>query len=237
MSHRGAWPAAAAHMLTASGAVFGFFALVATARGAWEEAFLWLGLALIVDGLDGPLARYFDVKRTLPRISGEALDLVIDYLTYVIVPAFMIYRADLVPEGFAGLAASAIMLSSLFHFSDNASKTSDGFFVGFPALWNLFALYAFVLAPPPEAVLAGVALFSVLTFVPLKWGHPVRARALRWATFAVTLVWSGAAIAAILRGFPGDSATHAIFIAAAIYYFALTVVRSVGLATFGQSQR
>jgi len=236
MAHRKTWPAAAVHVLTASGAVFGFFALVATARGAWEEAFLWLGVALIVDGLDGPLARYFDVKNTLPRISGEALDLVIDYLTYVIVPAFMIYRADLVPEGFAGLAASAIMLSSLFHFADNASKTSDGFFVGFPALWNLFVLYAFVLAPAPELVLAGVALFSVLTFVPLKWGHPVRARALRWMTFAVTLVWSVAAVIALLRGFPGDLATQAIFVFAAVYYLALTITRSTGLAALMETR-
>jgi len=236
MGHRKTWPAAAVHVLTASGAVFGFFALVATARGAWEEAFLWLGVALIVDGLDGPLARYFDVKNTLPRISGEALDLVIDYLTYVIAPAFMIYRADLVPEGFAGLAASAIMLSSLFHFADNASKTSDGFFVGFPALWNLFVLYAFVLAPAPELVLAGVALFSVLTFVPLKWGHPVRARALRWMTFAVTLVWSVAAVIALLRGFPGDLATQAIFVFAAVYYLALTITRSTGLAALMETR-
>jgi phosphatidylcholine synthase len=236
MGHRKTWPAAAVHVLTASGAVFGFFALVATARGAWEQAFLWLGVALIVDGLDGPLARYFDVKNTLPRISGEALDLVIDYLTYVIVPAFMIYRADLVPEGFAGLAASAIMLSSLFHFADNASKTADGFFVGFPALWNLFVLYAFVLAPAPELVLAGVALFSVLTFVPLKWGHPVRARALRWMTFAVTLVWSVAAVIALLRGFPGDLATQAIFVFAAVYYLALTITRSTGLATLMETR-
>jgi len=236
MGHRKTWPAAAVHVLTASGAVFGFFALVATARGAWEEAFLWLGVALIVDGLDGPLARYFDVKNTLPRISGEALDLVIDYLTYVIVPAFMIYRADLVPEGFAGLAASAIMLSSLFHFADNASKTSDGFFVGFPALWNLFVLYAFVLAPAPELVLAGVALFSVLTFVPLKWGHPVRARALRWMTVAVTLVWSVAAVIALLRGFPGDLATQAIFVFAAVYYLALTITRSTGLAALTETR-
>jgi len=236
MGHRKTWPAAAVHVLTASGAVFGFFALVATARGAWEQAFLWLGVALIVDGLDGPLARYFDVKNTLPRISGEALDLVIDYLTYVIVPAFMIYRADLVPEGFAGLAASAIMLSSLFHFADNASKTSDGFFVGFPALWNLFVLYAFVLAPAPELVLAGVALFSALTFVPLKWGHPVRARALRWVTFAVTLAWSVAAVIALLRGFPGELATQAIFVFAAVYYLALTITRSTGLAALMETR-
>lgn len=225
------WPAAAVHIFTATGAVLGFFALTATARGAYETAFLWLGAALLVDGLDGPLARYFYVKQTLPRISGESLDLVIDYLTYVIVPAFMVYEAGLVPAGSAGIAAGAMMLTSLFHFADNRSKTTDGFFVGFPTLWNLFVLYAFVLQPAPEVVLAGIALFSVLTFVPLKWGHPVRVRAYRWLTLTVTGVWSVAAIAALLRGFPGDMATQFVFVAAAVYYIALSLSRSAGLAS------
>jgi len=236
MKQRSILPAAAVHILTATGAVFGFFALTATARGAYETAFLWLGVALFVDGLDGPLARRFDVKNTLPRICGESLDLVIDYLTYVIVPAFMIYTAGLVPTGFAGLAASAIMLSSLFHFSDTKSKTKDGYFVGFPALWNLFVLYAFVLRPAPELVLAGLALFSALTFVPLKWGHPVRVRAYRWLTLAVTAAWSVTAIAVLLRGFPGDLITQFIFVAAAVYYIALSLSRSAGLAAVREMQ-
>jgi len=234
MEQRSIWPAAAVHVLTATGAVLGFFALTATARGAYETAFLWLGAALLVDGLDGPLARYFYVKQTLPRICGDSLDLVIDYLTYVIVPAFMVYKAGLVPAGFAGVAAGAIMLTSLFHFADTQSKTKDGYFVGFPALWNLVVLYAFVLQPAQEVVLGAVALFSVLTFVPLKWGHPVRVRAFRWITLTVTAIWSAAALAVLLRGFPGGLATQVIFAAAAVYYLALSLTRSAGLAALKQ---
>ncbi len=235
MGQRDIWPAAAVHIFTATGAVLGFFALTATARGAYETAFLWLGAALLVDGLDGPLARYFYVKQTLPRIDGEALDLVIDYLTYVIVPAFMLYKADLVPAGFAAAAASAVMLTSLFHFADTRSKTEDGYFVGFPALWNVFVLYAFVLRPGAELVLFGVALLSILTFVPLKWGHPVRVRAFRWVTLAVTVIWSVAAIVVLLRGFPGDLATQVVFVAAAVYYVALSLTRSAGLAALKET--
>jgi phosphatidylcholine synthase len=230
MGQQRVWPAAAVHVFTATGAVFGFLALAATAQGRWEAAFLWLGVALVVDGLDGPLARIFDVKETLPRIDGEALDLVIDYLSYVIVPAFMIYRAGLVPEGFAELAAGAIMLTSLFHFSDAQSKTHDGFFVGFPALWNLYVLYAFVLSPAPALVLAGVAVLGVLTFVPMKWGHPIRVRAWRGVTLAVTAVWSLAALLALYQGFPGNIVIQVIFVAAAVYYVAQGLSRSAGPA-------
>ena len=78
------------HILTASGAALALLALIAAVDRAWPAMFLWLGIALIVDALDGPLARHFDVADTLPRWSGETLDLVVDFVTYVFVPAFAV---------------------------------------------------------------------------------------------------------------------------------------------------
>jgi phosphatidylcholine synthase len=205
------------HAFTALGAVLGFLALVAAAGHRWEHAFGWLGIALIVDGLDGPLARRLHVKDKLPRFSGEHLDLVIDYLTYVVVPAYIIYEAQLMPRGLGTAAAALILLTSLYHFSDSESKTEDGFFVGFPALWNVVALYGFVFPVPPPLAFAVLFLLVVLTFFPFKWIHPVRVKRLR----------AGATVAALLQGFPGSLAVKATIALATAYLVAIGVARSL----------
>ena len=156
--------AAAVHVLTASGAVLGLLSLLSASEGQWAVAFAWLGAALIVDGVDGPLARLVDVKRVLPRFSGEELDHLVDYLTYVAVPAFMVARAELVPESLRLPLASVIMLVSLYHFSDTESKTADGYFVGFPAIWNVVVLYCFVLDFAPFVSASGHRTLRHLNF-------------------------------------------------------------------------
>ncbi|XSG82601.1 MAG: CDP-alcohol phosphatidyltransferase family protein [Methyloligella sp. ZOD6] len=194
--------AAAVHVLTAAGACLALLAMLAAYEGAWQMMFLWLGLALAVDGIDGPLARRFRTKQILPRWSGEQLDLIVDYLTYVFVPAFALLRSGLLPEG-SGLAAGfAILLSSLFHFSDTRSKTASNEFVGFPAVWNIVALYLFVLGLPAGVNLAIVLVFAVLTFVPTPYVHPFRSQRLRFLTIAVTLLWLAGAGISLLFPFP-----------------------------------
>lgn len=209
--------AALVHLLTASGALFGFLALLSAARGAFEESFIWLGVAFIVDGLDGPLARRFEVARVLPRFSGEDLDQIIDYLTYVTVPAFMLASSGLLPSGLEVAAAGIVMLVSLYHFADRDSKTGDGYFVGFPAIWNVVVLYLFVVPVAKEAALAIVLGCAVLTFVPLKWVHPVRVRRIRWLTALLTVAWAIAAVTAVLTRFPGPRAVQAVFLIVLAY--------------------
>jgi phosphatidylcholine synthase len=227
MSLRNKLPAVAVHLLTASGAVLGLEALAAAAAHQFELAMGWLGVALFVDAADGPLARRFNVKKHLPRFCGERLDLIIDYLNYVAAPAFIAERAGLFPDG-AGFAGAALMLLvSLFHFSDTQSKTHDGYFVGFPAVWNVVVLYLLVTPLPKSAALALVTALALLTFVPVKYVHPVRVRNWRPITSLVTIGWSAAAIAATVRGFPGDALVQAVFAASAIYFIALGLSRSV----------
>ena len=215
------------HAFTAFGAVLGFLALVAAAEHRWADAFGWLGIALIVDGLDGPLARRLHVKDTLPRFSGEHLDLVIDYLTYVVVPAYIIYAAQLVPMGLGVVTAALILLTSLYHFSDSQSKTEDGFFVGFPALWNVVALYGFIFPVPPPVAFAVLLLLVALTFFPFKWIHPVRVKRLRPLTFCVMGLWSAATVATLLQGFPGSLAIKATIALATVYLIAIGIARSL----------
>jgi phosphatidylcholine synthase len=214
------------HAFTALGAVFGFQALIEVVAHRWEAAFAWLGAALIVDGLDGPLARRVAVSSKLPRFSGERLDLIIDYLTYVLVPAYVIYEARLVPDGLALFAAALILLTSLFHFIDHESKTEDGFFVGFPALWNIVALYFLIFMPHPAINFIILLALASLTFFPLKWIHPIRVKRMRPLTLVMMAAWGLAAIAALFQGFPASTTVQAVIAMSAIYFIYIGLSRS-----------
>lgn len=177
-------------MLTASGAAFALFALILAVGGHWAIMFLCLGLALIVDGLDGPLARVFKVAETLPRYSGDTLDLVVDFTTYVFVPAYAVVASGLLPPSLAIVAGVAIVITGAIYFADREMKMADNGFRGFPAVWNLIAFYLFVLMPPPWVSAAAVVTFAVLTFVPIEFVHPLRVRQWRGLTVALMAAWA-----------------------------------------------
>jgi phosphatidylcholine synthase len=217
----------AVHAFTAVGVVLGFQALIAAAAHRWEEAFAWLGAALVVDGLDGPLARRVGVKSKLPRFSGERLDLIIDYLTYVMVPAYIIYEAGLMPPQLSMIAVTLILMSSLYHFIDNDSKTDDGFFVGFPAIWNIVALYLFIFTVPASLAFAVIFALTLLTFLPSKWVHPVRVKLLRPITIAVMVLWTAATVFALVEGFPGSLPVQLIIALSSFYIVAVGIKRSI----------
>jgi phosphatidylcholine synthase len=188
------------HLFTASGVVLAFLALEATYRGEWRLALLWLLAALAVDGVDGTLARWARVKEHVPRIDGEAFDLIVDYLNYVFVPAIFICRAGLVPEALALPLAAAILLSSVYVFVRRDMKTPDNYFRGFPALWNVVALYLFVARPGPAAGAIAVAALAVMSFAPVRFVHPFRVRdhqpllrisAVLWTIATLALLWPG----------------------------------------------
>jgi phosphatidylcholine synthase len=219
--------AASVHLLTASGAVLALLALRAVHQADWQMMFVWLGAALVVDAVDGPLARRVEVKTVLPRFSGERLDLIVDYLTYVAVPAYALTEVPLLPEAWRLPAAAAILLSSLFHVADLNSKTEEGYFVGFPAIWNVVLLYLFALGLTPYVALAVVFLFVLFTFVPVLAVHPFRVARLRALTCLVTLVWLGAAAVAIANPFPSSLWVQALLIVSAIYFTSVGAYRSL----------
>lgn len=219
--------AAGVHLFTALGAVCGLLAALAVFDGAWERMFAWLGLALFIDGIDGSFARLTKVDERLPRFSGERLDLVVDYVTYVFVPALALMRAGFL-DGVLGLVlAAGILLSSLFHFADLASKGDDYSFIGFPAVWNLVAFYLFALALPQWGTYAVVIACIALTFVPMRWVHPLRVVRWRLATLVITLAWANAAIATVWSGFPAGSWSLIVLLGAAAYLIGLALQRSL----------
>lgn len=166
----------AVHLFTASGVVFALLAIEALWRDAWHEVLFWLLVALAVDGLDGTLARKFRVSEFVPRIDGAALDLIIDYLNYVLVPTMLIWRVELVPANLALPTFTLILTSSLYVFVRRDMKTTDGYFRGFPALWNVVAAYLILIAPEPWVCAIIIIALSLASFAPILVIHPFRTR-------------------------------------------------------------
>jgi phosphatidylcholine synthase len=186
------------HAFTASGALLAFLALGDAVRGDFRRAFLWLVMATVVDAVDGALARLAHVKERTPQFDGGRLDDIVDYLTFVFVPAFIIQRAGLIPAGFLGsLVVGAMLLASAYGFSRQDAKTSDHFFTGFPSYWNIVALYMVALALTPAVNAAILLGLAALVFVPIGYVYPSRTPQLRALTVSFGLVWAVLMIAVI----------------------------------------
>ncbi|MFH4415840.1 MAG: CDP-alcohol phosphatidyltransferase family protein [Neisseriaceae bacterium] len=179
----------AVHLFTASGVVFGGLALLAILNDQPGECVLWLAVSLLIDGIDGTLARKFDVKNTLPQVDGSALDLIVDYLNYVFIPALFIYYYVRLPAYLALVTLAAILMTSLYCFSNVQMKSRDNYFVGFPATWNIVALYGYVLDLKPWANEIIFFLLCLLTFSTSKFLHPFRVRRLMPLNILMTGIW------------------------------------------------
>jgi phosphatidylcholine synthase len=212
------------HILTACGAALALLALLAAARGDWPLMFLWLGVALVVDAIDGPLARAANVAVVWPNWSGDTLDLVVDYTTYVFVPAYAVAAAGLMPDALALPAAAAIAITGTLYFANREMKTPDNFFRGFPAVWNLVVFYLLLLRPMPVLAAATIALFAVLTFVPMRFVHPFRVRRLRAVTVALLTLWAALALAAVKQGLAPASWISAALCLIAVYFVLVGVL-------------
>jgi len=206
------------HVFTALGAGCAIMALVAATRARWTELFTWLGLALLIDGVDGTLARRFRVADVLPRWSGDKLDLVVDFTTYVFVPAYALAASGLLPQLLAIPLSIAIVVSAAIYCADNEMKLTDNSFRGFPVLWNALALHLFVLKLSPWLNVAIVAVFVVLTFAPYRTIHPLRMPATQMVNALALLAWSALALYSLWHGLdPGFG--FALALAALSLYF------------------
>ena len=213
------------HIFTATGAALALLALILATGGHWSAMFLCLGLALMVDGTDGPLARAFDVQKVLPRWSGDTLDLVVDYTTYVFVPAYAIAASGLLPEFLAIPAGIIVVVSGALYFADREMKTSDNYFRGFPAVWNLAAFYLYLLEPPEWASAVAVVLLAALSFTPIKFLHPLRVQHWRMLNIALLGLWALLAFLAVIQDLsPGLSVTLPLSLIA-VYFLVVGLLR------------
>ena len=215
----------AVHVFTACGAACALLALVAAVRNEWPVMFTWLGVALVIDGVDGALARRLHVAKVLPRWSGEVLDLVVDILNYVFVPAYALAASGLLPEHLAIALGVLIVVTGSLYFADGLMKTSDFYFRGFPALWNIAAFYLFILRPRPWISVVIIVALSALTFVPFHVIHPVRIAHLRAVATVALVVWTMLAAVAVAQSLDPPSWTVAALCLLALYFVVIGFFR------------
>jgi phosphatidylcholine synthase len=213
------------HLFTATGAVFAMLALLEAARGQWSLMFLWLVVAFIVDGIDGPLARRYDVKTRAPIIDGALLDLIIDYLTYVFIPAFALFQSGLLPGWTGWIAIIVITFTSALYFADTRMKTADNSFSGFPACWNMLAVVIFATKPEFWVTLTLVVLLAGTMFLKVKFIHPVRTQRWRSLSLPVALAWTALAGWAALADFAQPVWVTWGLVATSLYLLGVGVVQ------------
>ena len=218
------------HLFTASGGAVALLALYAAIERNFAVCFAWLGLALFIDGIDGTLARAARVQVTAASIDGAVLDLVVDFLTYVLVPVAALWRSDLMPTEASFWIGLVVVMASALYFADTRMKTDDLWFRGFPATWNLVVFYLFVLRPPwlvSAVILLGA---TALMFTPIVFVHPLRVARLRAPTIAMTFAWFALAAVAIFEKLSPPAWVGWGLIATAAYFLGLPLLRGSPLA-------
>jgi phosphatidylcholine synthase len=215
------------HFLTATGAVFAMLAMLAAVDQDWSLMFLWLVVAFFVDGIDGPLARKYDVKENAPIFDGVLLDLIIDYLTYVFVPAYALFKSGLLPGWTGWVAIIVITFASALYFADTRMKTKDYSFSGFPGCWNMVVLVLFAVQPNFYVSLVLVAVLAAAMFFPIKFVHPVRTERWRTVTLPLAILWTVFAGWAALVDFHPASWAHYGLMATSIYLLGAGAMQQV----------
>lgn len=223
------------HLLTASGAVFAMLAMLAAVEHDWALMFLWLVVAFFVDGIDGPLARRYHVKVNSPNFDGVLLDLIIDYLTYVFVPAYALFKSGLLPGWTGWIAIIVITFTSALYFADTRMKTKDNSFSGFPGCWNMVALVLFALAPNFWVTLAIVVVLAAAMFMPLKFIHPVRTERWRSLSLPIAFAWTFFAGWAAWVDFDPQSLAHWGLVLTSVYLVFAGIVQQMFPASEGNA--
>jgi phosphatidylcholine synthase len=217
------------HLLTASGAVFGFLAVVAAFREQYLSSFAWMAVTVMIDSVDGALARFFRVKDRVPHVDGALLDNIVDFFTWSIVPAFFLYMSPLLSGPWRWPAVAAVIIASGYQFSRTDAKTEDHSFSGFPSYWNIVVFYMFVLDTPPWLNFMVIIACAVASFLPIRCLYPSRTEIWRLFNVAFSCFWAACLIMVLLRYPEG----HGPYLKLSWVYVLYYVVFSVWLTLRG----
>lgn len=220
------------HLFTATGAVWGLLTLLAIWDGDYRLAIIYIIIAMFVDGVDGILARWFNVNKYARWIDGGLMDNIIDYLNYVLVAALLLIRVpNLMPQGFEMVAAISILLTSAFQFSQVEAKTDDEsyFFKGFPSVWNFLVVYMMLLGLHPWINFILVVACNVLVFIPVKYLYPTRNTRLRRLTLALTYLYGALGVWGLLQYPDVPEWVAPVSFIYVVYYAAMSFFPRIGM--------
>lgn len=215
------------HLFTAAGASLAMLALLEAAQQNWSMMAIWLAVAFVVDGIDGPLARHYNVRTNAPVIDGALLDLIIDFLTYVMIPAYALYGSGLLPGWTGWFVVLFIPFASSLYFADTRMKTADASFRGFPGCWNMVTLALLVIQPGWQLILALVIVLSAAQFLPLKFVHPVRTKRWRAVSLPMAVIWVAAIAAAAALNFTPSLVTTSVVTVTSLYLLLAGIAQQV----------
>lgn len=192
----GAWMV---HLFTASGAIFGLLAIQATSDQRFIMAIVWMMVTSAIDSVDGALARFLRVKYFVPHFDGALLDNIMDYFTYVVVPAYFLLHVDIVPLSWRLPLAGMMILTSAYQFCRDDAKTPDHAFTGFPSYWNVAVFYLYLLEWPEGINAFVLVLCGLAVFIPIRYLYPSRTPVLRPLNIFLGTIWAGLAMAALVQ--------------------------------------
>lgn len=220
------------HLFTASGAILGLLTLYMTYQGNFLAAFWLMGATIFIDSIDGSLARFISVKKVVPQIDGALLDNIVDYLNYVITPAFFLLVSHILPAHWEMLGASVIVLASAYQFTQADAKTADHFFKGFPSYWNLVVFYLYIGQLTTWLNLIILAVLAFLIFVPTKYVYLTRLdyvtsnKFLKLTLILATIAYAAASIGLLILYPNSNWLCIAISWIFAIIYLTISVYRT-----------
>lgn len=177
------------HCVTASGAICGMFGIIAVVDAKPKAAIIWLAVALLLDGIDGPVARAWSVSEHVPRIDGYALDLIVDFVTCIVIPVVFLHEFDMLPKGMSLFVGAFIMLVGALWMSRTDQMTDDHWFNGFPGEWNLAVPTLYLLHAHPVVVLIVCLALGASQMTNWKYVHPMQVRHWRPLTVTMTVLW------------------------------------------------
>ncbi|MBM4428380.1 MAG: phosphatidylcholine synthase [Chloroflexi bacterium] len=212
------------HLFTATGAIWGLLAILAIFEEDYRMMIVWMIVAMLVDGFDGALARWADVKKYANGVDGALLDNILDYLNYVLVPVIFIVKTDFLPAPVQFFTSCLILLTSAYQFTQTDAKTDDHHFKGFPSYWNVAALYMLLMNLPPWVNFGFLMLFNIMVFIPVKYIYPSRNSYLRTLTLVLTYLYGAIGIWGLLQ-YPDQPGwvVWASFVYV-VYYLALSLI-------------